>query len=136
MCTVGYGDITPYPLSIRETATTIIVIVLGSVLTGYIVGSVSIAIANFNISKKLHRIQLDDFKAFVREARVPLAMSFAIKQHLKYQNDFSGILNNHEVGRFVFIHTCLTYLHFLYGNNLNVTAICTDALKSSSQSKN
>ena len=114
MCTVGYGDITPYPLSVRETATTIIVIVLGSVLTGYIIGSASFAIANFSVAKKLHRIQLDDFKAFVREAGVPPAMSFAIKQHLKYQNDFSGVLNNHEVCHSSFTFFCNNTIVILF----------------------
>jgi len=97
MCTIGYGDITPYPLSNRETAAAIIVIVLGSVITGYIIGSASYAISNFSVAKKLHRVQLDDFKAFVREASVPPKMAFSIKQHLRYQNDFSGVLNNNEV---------------------------------------
>jgi len=91
LTTVGYGDITPND-NVPERLFVILVEILGVVLYGYVIGTITSVLANINPAKAEHISKLEHLSAFSRYHQLPRAIRRRIFDY--YQHVW-----RHRVGR-------------------------------------
>lgn len=82
MTTVGYGDAAV--TSNRERLLAIFTMIVGGASFGYIIGSITSLLENFNQSASLYREKLDLVKAYVYDRQFPPSLGVKIVRHFKY----------------------------------------------------
>lgn len=82
MTTVGYGDIPV--VSNRERLLAIFTMIVGGASFGYIIGSITSLLENFNQSASLYREKVDLVKGYVYDRQFPAVLGVKVVRHFKY----------------------------------------------------
>jgi hypothetical protein len=80
--TVGYGDITPKTNS--QTLYSMFVMILGTGMYGYVVGSVASVIANLDIAKANHAKKMEEVSAFLKYRRISHPLQVRVRGYYEY----------------------------------------------------
>ena len=97
MGTVGYGDIKPNPPSSAETVFAMIVIVVGSLTTAYVVNAAVDTVSNINPSEKSRDKLSDQLRGMLRHLSINNRLSTEVTKHFTYSMQHHGTLNQQEV---------------------------------------
>ncbi|KAJ8605614.1 hypothetical protein CTAYLR_000080 [Chrysophaeum taylorii] len=82
MTTVGYGDVVVS--SNREKLLAIFTMIVGGASFGYIIGSITSLLENFNQSASLYREKIDMVKAYVYDRQFPTGLGIKVVRHFKH----------------------------------------------------
>ncbi|MDH5719045.1 MAG: cyclic nucleotide-binding domain-containing protein [Spirochaetia bacterium] len=82
LTTVGYGDITPK--TIPQTIYTMITMILGVGIYGYVIGNVSSLLANIDISKSNYQEKMEKINAFLKYREVPENIKERVIHYYEY----------------------------------------------------
>ena len=82
MTTVGYGDVTPQRRS--EIIFSIIAMVLGATIFGFIVGNVSAMVGKMDVGAARLREQMTMIKDYMREQELPREMRMEVETFFEY----------------------------------------------------
>ncbi|OQX29676.1 MAG: hypothetical protein B0D92_02550 [Spirochaeta sp. LUC14_002_19_P3] len=82
LTTIGYGDITP------ETSTqfiyTIVVMLIGAALYGFIIGNIANIIANIDVAKSKFRERMENISTFLQYRNMPKSLQNRITKYYDY----------------------------------------------------
>ncbi|KAH8054135.1 voltage-gated potassium channel [Aureococcus anophagefferens] len=82
MTTVGYGDVPV--VGDREKLLAIFAMIVGGACFGYIMGTITSMLENFDQSQTLFRERVDQIKDYVYDRQFPPVLSTKIVRHVKY----------------------------------------------------
>ena len=82
LATVGYGDITPTNTSGRVV--TVVVMILGATVFGYIVANVSTLMGSLDVTSTRMNERIAEVTEYLNEKNAPSHLSDAIVKHVKY----------------------------------------------------
>ena len=71
IATIGYGDYTPSHDSNPQIVYTIVVMIFGVGMYGYIIGNVATLIANLDVGRANYQKKMEEINDFLRTKRVP-----------------------------------------------------------------
>jgi len=95
LTTVGYGDITAFlPL---EIAWTILVMILGTSLFGYIIGNVASVMTHEDETSVLIKNKIKSVMAYMRYRNFPTELANKIKRHYEFSWKRSQVYNEEEI---------------------------------------
>lgn len=80
--TVGYGDIVP--VTTAQTVYSLIVMILGAAMYGYVVGNVASLLANIDVAKAHFSEKMDRINAFMKYRELPVALQERIRNYYDY----------------------------------------------------
>ena len=82
LATVGYGDITP--INTSERIITVVVMILGATVFGYIVANVSTLMGSLDVTSTRMNERIGEVTEYLNEKSAPAQLSEAIVKHVKY----------------------------------------------------
>ena len=82
LATVGYGDITP--INTSERIVTVVVMILGATVFGYIVANVSTLMGSLDVTSTRMNERIAEVTEYLTEKNAPSQLSDAIIKHVKY----------------------------------------------------
>ena len=97
MTTVGYGDLTPQTGT--ERSYSIIVMILGATVFGYIVGNVSQMVGRLDVGAVRQREQMDHIKNYMIEQDLPRKMRFRIERFFEFYYQRTSIFDEKRILR-------------------------------------
>jgi len=84
LTTVGYGDITPDPASIPQMFFTMLVMLLGVGMYGYIIGGVANLIANLDAARANYLKKMEEINLFLKSKDVPEDLQERVRNYYRY----------------------------------------------------
>ena len=84
LTTVGYGDITPDPTNTGQLFFTMLVMLLGVAMYGYIIGSVSTLITNLDTARANYLEKMEEVNLFLKTRDVPAALQERVRNYYRY----------------------------------------------------
>ncbi|HVP17488.1 MAG TPA: cyclic nucleotide-binding domain-containing protein [Spirochaetia bacterium] len=84
IATIGYGDYTPSHDSNLQIVYTIVVMVFGVGMYGYIIGNVASLIVNLDVARAAYQEKMEEVNDFFRTRRVPGALQARVKDYYAY----------------------------------------------------
>ena len=84
LTTVGYGDITPDPSSTLQMFFTMLVMLLGVGMYGYIIGSVSTLIGNLDAARANYLGKMEEVNLFLKSRDVPEGLRERVRNYYRY----------------------------------------------------
>ncbi|HMB01277.1 MAG TPA: ion transporter [Spirochaetota bacterium] len=82
LTTVGYGDITPQ--NNLERIYTMMVMILGVGIYGYVIGNISSLLANIDVAKAGFLKKMEDISSFLNYKNVPLRLQEKVRNYYNY----------------------------------------------------
>lgn len=82
LATVGYGDI--YPTNKKEQAVTIVIMLLGATLFGYIVSNVSALMGSFDLTAQRLNEKVSEVEGYLSEKNVPDSLGVGVVKQIKH----------------------------------------------------
>ncbi len=79
LTTVGYGDIVPQTNG--QTIYTMVIMILGVGVYGYVIGNVSSLLANMDISKANYRKKMEEINAFLKYKEIPPTLQDRVRSY-------------------------------------------------------
>ena len=84
IATIGYGDYTPNHDSNLQIIYTIVVMVFGVGMYGYIIGNVASLIANLDTARATYQEKMEEINDFLRAKRVPGPLQSRVRDYYAY----------------------------------------------------
>jgi len=84
IATIGYGDYVPNHDSNLQIVYTIVVMVFGVGMYGYIIGNVASLIANLDTARAAYQEKMEEINDFFRTKRVPQALQARVRDYYSY----------------------------------------------------
>jgi hypothetical protein len=84
IATIGYGDYTPSHDSNPQIVYTIVVMIFGVGMYGYIIGNVATLIANLDVSRANYQKKMEEINDFLRTKRVPPPLQGRVRNYYAY----------------------------------------------------
>ena len=84
IATIGYGDYTPNHDSNTQIVYTIVVMIFGVGMYGYIIGNVATLIANIDVARAAYQAKMEEINDFLRTKRVPGALQSRVRNYYAY----------------------------------------------------
>ena len=84
IATIGYGDYTPNHNSNLQIVYTIVVMVFGVGMYGFIIGNVSSLIANLDTARAAYQEKMEEINDFFRIKKVPAALQSRVRDYYAY----------------------------------------------------
>ena len=84
IATIGYGDYTPNHDSNVQIIYTIIVMIFGVGMYGYIIGNVATLIANLDVARANYQAKMEEINDFLRTKRVPGPAAGRVRNYYAY----------------------------------------------------
>jgi voltage-gated potassium channel len=84
IATIGYGDYTPSHDSNLQIVYTIVVMIFGVGMYGYIIGNVATLIANLDVARASYQEKMEEINDFLRTKRVPGPLSKRVRDYYAY----------------------------------------------------
>jgi hypothetical protein len=84
IATIGYGDYTPSHDSNPQIVYTIVVMIFGVGMYGYIIGNVATLIANLDVSRANYQKKMEEINDFLRTKRVPSPLQGRVRNYYAY----------------------------------------------------
>ena len=84
IATIGYGDYTPNHDSNLQIVYTIVVMIFGVGMYGYIIGNVATLIANLDVARANYQEKMEEINDFLRTKRVPGPLQKRVRDYYAY----------------------------------------------------
>ena len=84
IATIGYGDYTPNHDSNTQIIYTIVVMIFGVGMYGYIIGNVATLIANIDVARAAYQAKMEEINDFLRTKRVPGTLQSRVRNYYAY----------------------------------------------------
>jgi voltage-gated potassium channel len=84
IATIGYGDYTPNHDSNLQIVYTIVVMVFGVGMYGYIIGNVATLIANLDTARAAYQDKMEEINDFLRTKKVPAVLQSRVRDYYHY----------------------------------------------------
>jgi hypothetical protein len=84
IATIGYGDYTPNHDSNLQITYTIVVMIFGVGMYGYIIGNVATLIANLDVARANYQKKMEEINDFLRTKRVPGPLQGRVRNYYSY----------------------------------------------------
>jgi voltage-gated potassium channel len=84
IATIGYGDYTPSHDSNGQIIYTVIVMIFGVGMYGYIIGNVATLIANLDVARANYQARMEEINDFLRTKRVPGPLQNRVRNYYAY----------------------------------------------------
>ncbi len=84
IATIGYGDYTPSHDSNPQIIYTIVVMIFGVGMYGYIIGNVATLIANLDTARATYQEKMEEINEFLRTKRVPGPLQKRVRDYYAY----------------------------------------------------
>jgi voltage-gated potassium channel len=84
IATIGYGDYTPNHDSNGQIIYTIVVMIFGVGMYGYIIGNVATLIANIDVARANYQAKMEEINDFLRTRRVPGPLQSRVRNYYAY----------------------------------------------------
>ena len=84
IATIGYGDYTPSHDSNVQIIYTMIVMIFGVGMYGYIIGNVATLIANLDVARANYQAKMEEINDFLRTRRVPGTLQSRVRNYYAY----------------------------------------------------
>jgi hypothetical protein len=84
IATIGYGDYTPNHNSNLQIIYTIVVMIFGVGMYGFIIGNVASLIANLDTARAAYQEKMEEINDFFRTKRVPAALQARVRDYYAY----------------------------------------------------
>jgi hypothetical protein len=84
IATIGYGDYTPSHDSNAQIIYTIIVMIFGVGMYGYIIGNVATLIANLDVARANYQAKMEEINDFLRTRKVPSPLQSRVRNYYAY----------------------------------------------------
>jgi len=84
IATIGYGDYTPNHDSNTQIIYTIVVMIFGVGMYGYIIGNVATLIANIDVARANYQAKMEEVNDFMRTKRVPGTLQSRVRNYYAY----------------------------------------------------
>jgi voltage-gated potassium channel len=84
IATIGYGDYTPNHDSNGQIIYTVIVMIFGVGMYGYIIGNVATLIANIDVARANYQAKMEEINDFLRTKRVPGTLQSRVRNYYAY----------------------------------------------------
>jgi Cyclic nucleotide-binding domain/Ion transport protein len=84
IATIGYGDYTPSHDSNTQIIYTIVVMIFGVGMYGYIIGNVATLIANLDVARANYQAKMEEINDFLRTRRVPGPLQSRVRNYYAY----------------------------------------------------
>jgi hypothetical protein len=84
IATIGYGDYTPNHDSNSQIVYTIVVMIFGVGMYGYIIGNVATLIANLDVARANYQAKMEEINDFLRTKRVPGTLQARVRNYYAY----------------------------------------------------
>ena len=84
IATIGYGDYTPNHDSNIQIVYTVVVMIFGVGMYGYIIGNVSSLIANMDVARANYQKKMEEVNDFLHTKRVPGALQTRVRNYYAY----------------------------------------------------
>lgn len=84
IATIGYGDYTPNHDSNAQIIYTIIVMIFGVGMYGYIIGNVATLIANIDVARANYQAKMEEINDFLRTKRIPGTLQSRVRNYYAY----------------------------------------------------
>ncbi|CAN0591330.1 unnamed protein product, partial [Ectocarpus sp. 12 AP-2014] len=93
--TVGYGDITS--ASDLERCFSIVGMIIGATVFGYIIGNVAAIMENFNVTDAIENGKMNQIKEWLYDRKFPPALADKIRRQYRYIFTEVGVFDNSEI---------------------------------------
>jgi voltage-gated potassium channel len=84
IATIGYGDYTPNHDSNTQIIYTVVVMIFGVGMYGYIIGNVATLIANIDVARAHYQAKMEEINDFLRTKRVPGTLQSRVRNYYAY----------------------------------------------------
>ena len=84
IATIGYGDYTPNHDSNLQIVYTMVVMVFGVGMYGYIIGNVANLIANIDVARAHYQAKMEEINDYLRVKRIPGPLQTRVKNYYAY----------------------------------------------------
>ncbi len=84
IATIGYGDYTPSHDSNTQIAYTVVVMIFGVGMYGYIIGNMASLIANLDVARANYQKKMEEINDFLRTKRVPGELQARVRDYFAY----------------------------------------------------
>jgi hypothetical protein len=84
IATIGYGDYTPSHDSNVQIIYTVIVMIFGVGMYGYIIGNVATLIANIDVARANYQAKMEEINDFLRTKRIPSPLQARVRNYYAY----------------------------------------------------
>ncbi|MGA2641185.1 MAG: cyclic nucleotide-binding domain-containing protein [Spirochaetia bacterium] len=84
IATIGYGDYTPSHDSNGQIIYTVVVMIFGVGMYGYIIGNVATLIANLDVARANYQAKMEEINDFLRTKRVPGTLQARVRNYYAY----------------------------------------------------
>jgi len=84
IATIGYGDYTPDHGSNLQIIYTVVVMVFGVGMYGYIIGNVATLIANLDVARAGYQKRMEEVNVFLRAKKVPAELQARVRDYYAY----------------------------------------------------
>ena len=84
IATIGYGDYTPNHDSNLQIIYTVIVMIFGVGMYGYIIGNVATLIANLDVARANYQAKMEEINDFLRTRKVPGPLQSRVRNYYAY----------------------------------------------------
>ncbi|CBN79924.1 conserved unknown protein [Ectocarpus siliculosus] len=95
MTTVGYGDITS--ASDLERCFSIVGMIIGATVFGYIIGNVAAIMESFNVTDAIENGKMNQIKEWLYDRKFPPALADKIRRQYRYIFTEVGVFDNSEI---------------------------------------
>ncbi|HUI72748.1 MAG TPA: cyclic nucleotide-binding domain-containing protein, partial [Spirochaetia bacterium] len=84
IATIGYGDYTPSHDSNLQIIYTMIVMIFGVGMYGYIIGNVANLIANIDVARANYQAKMEEINDYLRTKRIPVPLQGRVRNYYAY----------------------------------------------------
>lgn len=84
LSSVGYGDVVPDKSSLPQVIFSMMVMLLGVGMYGYIIGNLATLIANIDIAKTKYLEKMEEINAYIKAKDIPPALQNRVRNYYKY----------------------------------------------------
>ncbi|MEJ2305571.1 MAG: cyclic nucleotide-binding domain-containing protein [Anaerolineales bacterium] len=97
LSTVGYGDITPDQNSTIQVVFTMVVMLLGVGMYGYIIGNVATLITNLDAARANYLEKMEEVNLFLKTRSVPAALQERVRSYYRYLWETQRSITTHAI---------------------------------------
>ncbi len=84
IATIGYGDYSPSHESNLQILYTVVVMIFGVGMYGYIIGNIASLIANLDVARANYQKKMEEVNEFLRNKRIPARLQTRVRDYYAY----------------------------------------------------
>lgn len=84
LSSVGYGDITPDKNNLVQVIFSMVVMLLGVAMYGYIIGNLATLLSNIDVAKSNYLEKMEEINSYLKAKEIPPALQERVRNYYKY----------------------------------------------------